>query len=60
MTGKEFAEKYNRRMCEKCCASCIYGRDLMCDGAYDCVHPDLNGDSIITEAESVCDAWKCS
>ena len=58
MTGPDFKEKMRLRMCEKCCATCKHGRDLCDDGAYDCVHPHLDGDFIITSAECVCDAWE--
>lgn len=57
MTGKQFREKFKVRMCTKCCATCIYGRDLCDDGAYNCVHPELEGECIVTSAEDVCDAW---
>lgn len=62
MTEKEFREKFSVRMCDKCCATCRHGRDLCDDGAYDCVHPLLEGgtvtDCIVTSAEFVCDAWE--
>lgn len=58
MTEDEFRKKFNVRMCDRCCASCRHGRDLCDDGAYDCVHPKLDGDNIIVSAESVCDAWE--
>ena len=58
MTGMEFKEKMRVRMCEKCCATCKHGRDLCDEGAYDCVHPCLEGDSIVTSAEDVCYAWE--
>lgn len=61
MKEKEFIEKHNVRTCGKCCATCKHGRDLCTDGVYDCVHPDLEGESIIVSSESVCDAWEgCS
>lgn len=57
MPEKEFREKNNVRMCEKCCATCAYGIDLCDDGIYSCKHPDLAGDYIMTSSESVCNAW---
>ena len=35
MPEKEFREKNNVRMCEKCCATCAYGIDLCDDGRLD-------------------------
>ena len=58
MTEKEFRRRFSVRMCAKCCATCKYGRDLCDDGAYDCVHPHLDGDNMVTSAEDVCDAWE--
>lgn len=58
MTEQEFREEFSVRTCGKCCATCKHGRDLCDDGVYDCVHPALEGDSILTSAECVCDAWE--
>lgn len=60
MLEDEFRKKFNVRMCEKCCATCRHGRDLCDDGAYNCLHPLIReeGESILTSAESVCDAWE--
>lgn len=46
------------RQCDKCCATCKHGRDLCDDDVYDCVHPKLEGDYIVTSSSYVCDAWE--
>lgn len=57
----EFVKKFRLRHCEKCCWSCKHGIDLCNDGVYECVHPCLNGKSILTLSANVCDAWEgCS
>lgn len=58
MTDEEFKDRYRVRICNRCCASCKHGRDMCDDGAYYCVHPALEGESIIVSSESVCDAWE--
>lgn len=61
MTENEFREKFMVRQCDKCCATCKHGRDLCDDDVYNCVHPKLEGDYIITSSSYVCDAWEgCS
>lgn len=58
MTAEEFKDRYRVRECNRCCASCRHGRDLCDDGVCQCVHPKLDGDSLYTSLDSVCDAWE--
>lgn len=58
MKVEEFKKKHNLGECDKCCATCRHGRDLCDDGVSECVHPDLEGDSMITDMHDVCNAWE--
>jgi len=58
MTAEQFKKANNLRSCGRCCATCRHGRDLCDDGMYMCVHKDMDGDSMYTDAESLCDKWE--
>jgi len=58
MTTFEFKKKFNLRTCEKCCSNCKHGHDLMDEGMSECTHPKMDGDTIITAMEDVCDVWE--
>lgn len=56
MSEQQFREKFKVRTCTKCCANCLYGRDLCDDGMYNCVHPELE-EPILNYGEDVCNGW---
>lgn len=59
MTAEQFKKANNLRDCEKCCATCRHGRDLLDDGVHQCVHGDLDDPTgLFTYAEQVCDKWE--
>ena len=58
MTAGQFKKANNLRDCEKCCATCRHGRDLLDGGVYNCMHGDLDSPpGMYTNAEQVCDKW---
>lgn len=59
MTAEQFKKANNLRDCEKCCATCRHGRDLLDDGVHACKHGDLDDKAgMYTFAEQVCDKWE--
>ena len=59
MTAEQFKKANNLRDCEKCCATCRHGRDLLDDGVHQCVHGDVDDQKgLFTYAEQVCDKWE--
>lgn len=59
LTAAEFREKYIVVQCEKCCATCRHGVDLMDYGCYQCKHPSIkDGVQVFTTMSDVCVAWE--
>lgn len=59
LTANQFREKNIVVPCQRCCASCKHGVDMMDDGCYQCKHPSLkDGELLYTSMSDVCVAWE--